>query len=96
MKSCQIALRVTPEPGVLDLEVVVRPPLAQGAAFESLLPRYSMRCLARYIVHTSVRTILRAKLVGADGSTMGNASAMVNLLEGLRSHFADCEALRAA
>jgi hypothetical protein len=96
MKSCQIALRVTPEPGVLDLEVVVRPPLAQGAAFESLLPRYRMRCLARYIVHTSVRTILRAKLVGSAGDTTPSALGMVNLLEELRSCFAAECAARAA
>jgi hypothetical protein len=55
-----------------------------------------MRCLARYIVHTSVRTILRAKLVGAVDDTAPSALGMVNLLEELRSCFAAECAARAA
>lgn len=77
---------MTPEPGVVELEVVVSPPLDQGDSFERLLPQYRMSCLYRYIVHTRVRTILRAKLAKRRGAD-SEESNVVALLEGLRRHF---------
>jgi hypothetical protein len=87
MSNCQIALRTTPERGVFDLEVVVRPPLLQGDSFEALLPQHRVRCLYRYIVHTSVRTILRAKLARTSTCSDTDTKSVMGLLEGLRRHF---------
>lgn len=86
MTNCQIALRMTPDPGIVELEVVVSPPLDRGDSFEHLLPQYRMSCLYRYIVHTRVRTILRAKLAKIRGAD-NEESNVIALLEGLRRHF---------
>jgi len=95
MTNCQIALRMTPDPGILELEVVVSPPLDRGDSFERLLPQYRMSCLYRYIVHTRVRTILRAKLAKVR-DTDGEESNVIALLEGLRRHYRGEFAVNAA
>jgi len=95
MKSCQIALRTTPETGVFELEVVVSPPLQQAASFEATLPHHRVRCLYRYIVHTTARTILRAKLARTDGAE-SDTKCVMSLLEELRRHFNDQRVARAA
>jgi hypothetical protein len=86
---------MTPDPGILELEVVVSPPLDRGDSFERLLPQYRMSCLYRYVVHTRVRTILRAKLAKLRDAD-SEENNVIALLEGLRRHFRDEYAANAA
>jgi hypothetical protein len=95
MVKSRIAIRVTNEPSVVELEVIVPHADRIQTSIERLVRRHAARCLYSYVVSTGRRTILRAKIASIGGEAMLPVRLM-SLLEDLQANRGEYPSPRAA